>query len=314
MQSFANFVPVIRALNPGVRFVVHLHSDWIAQLDPSSMRRRATTIDLMLGCSQHVTQGILAALPEFNARAFTLMNGVDTDFFTAGPRVEPDGDPRPLRLVFLGRVSPEKGVHDLLRAFPKIVEVFPDVQLDIVGPDASAPRGFIVDVSDEPTVRQLAAFYDIEAQTGVTYLNQIKAGMPASVAARVRFCGPASRREALDHYRSAAILINPSLSESFGITLAEAMACEKPTVATGVGGMKGLVVDGETGLLVEPAQPDQLAAAVCTLLADADLRERMGRRGRQRVVSLLSWSMLGEQLAAAYESLLERPVASRNLT
>ena len=124
-----------------------------------------------------------------------------------------------------------------------------------------------------------------------------------------------SREEIRQLYSHAAIFICPSVYEPFGITNLEAMACERPVVATAVGGIPEVVVDGETGLLVPvafspdepmtPADPDQLAAdlaaAINRLMADPLLRERMGAAGRRRAIERFSWASIAAQTAAVYD-------------
>jgi alpha-maltose-1-phosphate synthase len=79
------------------------------------------------------------------------------------------------------------------------------------------------------------------------------------------------------------VLVCPSHVEPFGRCLIEAMACEKPVVATRVGGIPEVVDDGTTGILVPPNSPELLATAVASLLNDAELSVRMGQAGRARV-------------------------------
>ena len=97
-----------------------------------------------------------------------------------------------------------------------------------------------------------------------------------------------------------------SRSEGLGLVLVEAMAAGRPVVATRVGGVPEVVVDGETGLLVEPGDVDALAAAIRRLLADPALAQRMGAAGRERVRALFSAERMAEQTAAVYEELIRR--------
>lgn len=103
-------------------------------------------------------------------------------------------------------------------------------------------------------------------------------------------------------YRRAAIVVCPSRREGFGLACAEAMAHGKPVVASAVGGLLDLVVDGETGLLVPPGEPAALRAALERLLADAPLRRRLGAAGRERVTRLCAWDRVTDATLAAYES------------
>ncbi len=118
-------------------------------------------------------------------------------------------------------------------------------------------------------------------------------------------------------YSHAAVFCCPSVYEPFGIINLEAMACETAVVASAVGGIPEVVVDGQTGLLVpfegaggdsfEPRDPERferdLAASILSLLDDPDRSAEMGRRGRQRAVDHFSWASIAEQTVALYRSL-----------
>jgi glycosyltransferase involved in cell wall biosynthesis len=95
----------------------------------------------------------------------------------------------------------------------------------------------------------------------------------------------------------AAVVAVPSRREGFGLVAAEAMAHGKPVVASAVGGLLDLVVDGETGLLVPPGDVEALRAALERLLGDPELRRRLGAAGRDRVGRTLAWSVVTDQLA-----------------
>ncbi len=113
---------------------------------------------------------------------------------------------------------------------------------------------------------------------------------------------PHERLEAL--YARAAVVACPSHREGFGVACLEAMAQGRPVVATGVGGLRDLVVDGETGLVVPPRDVPALRAALERLLADAELRRRLGVAGRERARSEFSWDRVTAALMSAYEEVL----------
>jgi glycosyltransferase involved in cell wall biosynthesis len=106
---------------------------------------------------------------------------------------------------------------------------------------------------------------------------------------RIFLDGRVNNSQISDYYKRASILVNPSLSEAFGMSLVEAMMYRVPVVASRVGGMTNIVVDGQTGRLVSPADPDGLATAICDLLANRDQADRMGDAGRQRALEKYSW-------------------------
>ena len=101
-------------------------------------------------------------------------------------------------------------------------------------------------------------------------------------------------------YARAAVVACPSRREGFGVACLEAMAHGRPVVASAVGGLKDLVVDGETGLLVPPRDPRALKAALERLLADRDLRRRLGAAGRERARERFSWDAVTDATIAAY--------------
>ncbi|MFO7273404.1 MAG: glycosyltransferase family 4 protein [Bacillota bacterium] len=100
------------------------------------------------------------------------------------------------------------------------------------------------------------------------------------------------------------VFVLPSRSEGLGLVAVEAMAAGRPVVATRVGGLPEVVVDGETGFLVEPEDPEALARAIRALLADPARAARMGAAGRERVRKLFSAERMAEATAALYEELI----------
>jgi glycosyltransferase involved in cell wall biosynthesis len=126
------------------------------------------------------------------------------------------------------------------------------------------------------------------------------------------------KKTVIELYSQAAVFCCPSIYEPFGIINLEAMACETAVVATAVGGIKEVVVDGETGFLVpleqmtespfEPLDPGKfsrdLAVRINQLMADPALREKFGKAGRKRAEQKFSWSAIAAETKALYESLV----------
>jgi 2-deoxystreptamine N-acetyl-D-glucosaminyltransferase/2-deoxystreptamine glucosyltransferase len=105
-------------------------------------------------------------------------------------------------------------------------------------------------------------------------------------------------------YERAAVVAVPSHREGFGVACAEAMAAGRPVVASAVGGLLDLVVDGETGLLVPPGNVGALRAALERLLDDVELRRRMGEAGRERIREHFTWPAVTDLTIQAYEDAL----------
>src|SRR4051812_28289313 len=101
-------------------------------------------------------------------------------------------------------------------------------------------------------------------------------------------------------YARAAVVACPSRREGFGVACLEAMAHGRPVVATSVGGLRDLVVDGETGIVVPPGDVDALQSALQRLLGDAGLRRALGAAGRERAAERFSWDRISDATVAAY--------------
>jgi glycosyltransferase involved in cell wall biosynthesis len=111
-------------------------------------------------------------------------------------------------------------------------------------------------------------------------------------------------------YGEAEVAIVPSLYEGFSLPAIEAMSCGVPVVATTGGALPEVVgTSGETGLLVEPNNPEALVDAIRSLLDDPELRERLGAAGRQRVIERFTWQVTARGTAACYDAILShRPL------
>ena len=156
----------------------------------------------------------------------------------------------------------------------------------------------------------------LSKEKGVLELVEAARGLPLVLAGDgpLRKRVPAARgfvpRDELERlYAEAAVVVCPSRREGFGVTCLEAMAYAKPVVASSVGGLLDLVVDGETGILVPPRDPAALRAALERLLADADLRQRLGSAARERARLHFSWDTVIEATLGAYAAASETMAA-----
>ncbi len=290
VQNFSNFVPVLRRYNPRARIVLHMHCEWLSQLDPDLIAPRLTQTDAIVGCSDYVVGRIRRRFPEHAEKCHTVPNGVDSARFeAAGEGVERNGR---RRVLFVGRVSPEKGVHTLLAAFERVAACRPNCLLEIVGPLAPAPREFIARLCEPDVAEALAPCYDGD------YIADLQ--RRATHCRQVELAGPRPHETLPGAYGRADVLVNPSLSEAFGMSLVEAMAAGRPVVATRVGGMTEIVEDGATGLLVPPQDEQALADAILELVDDRVTADAMGARGRAIARQRYAWDHVTERLVAVY--------------
>lgn len=297
IQNYSQFVPIVKSFNPTAKIILHMHCEWLTQLDETLIDQRLEKTDLILGCSTHITGKIRDRFPQYAEKCQTVFNGVDPDNFPPTPT--PESKPQKT-LLYVGRVSPEKGVHVLVEAFKIVAEKDPTIQLKIVGPEAVPGKELLVGVSEDPKVSKLERFY-----SGESYLTQIKKLIPPALKEQVVFTGGVLQRDLPQLYHEADILINPSLSEAFGMSLVEAMATETPVIAARVGGMKDVVEEGKTGLFFESDDAIGLADAIFKLIENDELRKSIGKACHQRVLDYFSWDKVAESLLKQYQTIAE---------
>lgn len=163
-----------------------------------------------------------------------------------------------------------KGHEYLIRALPAIVQAYPNVALVLIG------RG-----EQEPVLRRLSKDLEVEEH--------------------VRFLG--FRSDVATILAGIEIFVLPSLSEGLSVALLEAMAAGRPIVASRVGGNPEVVVDGETGFLVDPRDSGALAERIVELLNDSQKAKEFGESGRKRVQNWFAIDKMVESYCALYESM-----------
>lgn len=185
----------------------------------------------------------------------------------AGPEPSPP-EPGP-RLAVVGRLIPIKGLDTLLDAVAR-----------------AAVPGLRVELAGDGPLRD-----ELEAQA-----ERVGLGDTVTFLGRVAPAGPVMER--------AAVVVVPSLGEGFGMVALEAMERGRAVIASAVGGLPEIVVDGETGLLVPPGDAEALAGAIRTLADDADRVVAMGAAGRARALAEFSQARCTERTEALYETAL----------
>lgn len=220
-------------------------------------------------CRQHALR---AGAPPESVRV--IFNGTDLRRFSPAPERSQPGDPQyGPRMIFACRqLFPRKGIRFLIEAAAQLVPRYPDLQVVLAG------DGF-----ERPELVQLAE--------------------RLGIGSRVTFLGWVPNAALPPYYRAAAVSVIPSLEEGFGIPAAEAMGCAVPVVATDAGGLPEVVEDGVTGLVVPRGDAGALAAAIGSLLDDAELRRRMGQAGRERALRHFDWDRTAERLEELYWSI-----------
>jgi alpha-maltose-1-phosphate synthase len=240
----------------------------------------------VIAVSTGMREDILTCYPKVDPdRVHIIPNGIDTELYR--PVADRDvlvrhglSPDRPI-VLFVGRITRQKGVGHLVRAAAGFA---PEAQLALCAGAPDTPE-LAAEITD--AVGELQAGRD-----GVVWIRQM---LP--------------RPDLLQLLSAAEIFLCPSIYEPQGIVNLEAMACETAVVASRVGGIPDVVIDGETGLLVDydPADPQAfehgLSAATNALLADPARTAAMGQAGRKRTVTEYGWHRIAERTVRLYESL-----------
>ncbi|MGE5680161.1 MAG: glycosyltransferase family 4 protein [Bacillota bacterium] len=292
IHNYSQFVPVIRFFNPKAKIVLHMNCEWLTQIHKPLIEKRLKKADLVLSCSDFVTQRNKEIFPGLKGLFHTLHNGVNTGEFTCSRTFKPEKNKR--KILFTGRVSPEKGVHILVDAFNMIAEKFPELELEIIGPQGAS--SFITELDDNPVIKDLAHFYH-----GKDYFTFIKSKIKPELQDRVRFLGSVDHTKLPEYYRNSDIFVFPSVwNEPFGIPVVEAMASCLPVIAAKSGGITEILDNGTYGLTVECSNTLQLAGALELLLTDNDLMNRFAKAGKCRAEESFSWKYIAECLIKFY--------------
>ncbi len=318
VQICSQFIPVIRRAVPRSRIVFHAHDELLTRLDPPLMTRRLAMADAVVTCSDYVTYRWRERFANRRAHIFTIGNGVDLERFR--PRDADAPDSREPQLLYVGRVSPEKGVHVLARAFEAVLAQVPQARLSVLGSAGLLPFNQITLLEDDPHIASLIEFYGHGVFTRLRkqvfdvrrgYVDAIRASVSPATNARIEFHDPQEYLDLPLLYRRAALLVAPSLcAEPFGLPLAEAMASGLPVVASRSGGMPGIVEQGRTGCLVERGDVAGLANVIIALLRDPQRLHDMSRAARIAAEARFGWRAATERLESVYRSVNEPSVGT----
>jgi glycogen synthase len=233
----------------------------------------------VIAVSAQMRADILAHFQVDADRVVVIHNGVDANVFARTERQEALArhGVHPPYALFVGRISEQKGIFHLLEA----ARALPDgVELVLC---ASSP--------DTPEIQARLEAAVAGPSPGRPPVRWINAMLPVE--------------DVVQLYSHAAVFVCPSVYEPFGLINLEAMACGTPVVATRVGGIPEVVVDGETGWLVEPGDPAALGQALRRALGDPARATRMGEAGRRRVEAHFSWDRIAERTVDVYREAIE---------
>lgn len=289
---YANMAGHLAAMLYGIPHVVTMHSlealrPWKAEqlgggyvISSWCEREAANSAAAVVAVSAGMRADIIAAYPGIEAeRIRVIRNGIDTVEYAPDPGtdvLERFGInlTRPY-VIFVGRITRQKGVPVLLRAASRLIGA---AQLVLCAGAPDTPE-LLAEVTELVDALQAD-------RSGVIWIPEML-----------------SKPEVIQLLTHATVFACPSVYEPLGIVNLEAMACGTAVAGSRTGGIPEVVADGETGLLVPPDDPAELARALNTLLADPDRADAMGQAGRKRAVAEFSWTTIAAQTADLYAEL-----------
>jgi glycogen synthase len=267
------------------------HGGWLSQRLNQQVHSAewwlANRADALITCSSAMRAEV-AYLFEVEPDEITVIhNGIEPRGWRASPALvraardtySPSGAPL---IVYFGRLEWEKGVQDVLAALPRLRRAHPGARLVVAG-------------------------------QGVQAAALVEQARKLRVRRSVDFVGHLPDRSLVACLAAADVVVLPSRYEPFGIAALEAAAAGAPLVASTAGGLAELVVDGETGLSIEPGDVDGIVAGVRAVLADPVAAARRARAARARLGAEFDWTAIAEATAAVYRSasVREHPVLGR---
>jgi phosphatidylinositol alpha-1,6-mannosyltransferase len=260
-----------------VPVVSHHHHLDPSPLNRSIERRAIDASDAVVVGSEFARRQLRAELGARTDHVHVVPYGVDTAFVPQPPRadlVQRYGLAGHPVALFLGGLKPRKNLPLLLDVWARVVSSAPDARLLIAG-------GGPMRAELEQHARRL--------------------GIDATVV----FAGYVPEDDKVAHFNLADVFVFPSAMEGFGLSIAEAMSCGLPVVASDRGSIPEIVVDGETGFVCDPDAPERHVERLVALLGDPALRAKLGRAGRERIDTTFRWDRCVDATRRVYERVVE---------
>ena len=305
---YSHFAGIMAKLCYGVPLVITTHSleplrPWKREqlgrgYDASSWIEKTAIemADVLIAVSKETKEDVLKHFDVDESKIEVVYNGIDLKEYVVVNETsvldEYGIDKNKPYVLFVGRITRQKGIIHLVNA---IKYIDPDTQIILC---AGAPDTPEIAKEMEDSVKEASKTRD-----NIIWIDKML-----------------DKKDVIQLYSHADVFCCPSIYEPFGIINIEAMACETAVVASAVGGIKEVVVEGETGLLInleqqksapfEPVNPDQfsrdLAEGVNKVIKNKELQLKMAKNGRTRVEEFFDWEAIAKQTEAIYKSLIDK--------
>jgi glycosyltransferase involved in cell wall biosynthesis len=223
--------------------------------------------------SKWMREQIVKQYPKIDSSSISVIyNSVDIEKFSPGrSRSPPERDV----ILFTGRLIATKGIRYLVEAMPKVLREYPDALFIFIGPGNSLPY--------QRRLRELGI-----PEKNFMFLGYLK-----------------ESSDLVEYYRSSSVFVAPTLYENLPIRVLEAMACGVPVVASNVCAIPEAIDNGINGILIQPGSIDELSDAICRLLGDPSLRQKMGDNARRTVLEKFNWKINAIKTVEVYQQILD---------
>jgi glycosyltransferase involved in cell wall biosynthesis len=256
----------------GVPFVLTIHSTTLGRKDYTgvfnkekhALEKSIYSADRIITVSEKMKEEVVSHYSIDPKIIRVVYNGIDTSEFRTGPEKK--------FLLFIGRISPMKGVKYLLEAYRKVRESFPDYKLFVCG-------------------------------EGEYKKEILKYAKEAGLSDHVNFKGIVSQEELVKLYSTSTMVCLPSIYEPFGLTVLEGAASGKPVITTNKSGASELVDNWKNAVVVKAGDSADLAKAMIRLLEDKELRKRVGKNATT-LANKYSWKLAAKETLKVYEELV----------
>jgi len=305
---YSHFAGIMAKLCYGTPLVVTTHSleplrPWKREqlgrgYDASSWIEKTAIemADCLIAVSEETKEDVLKYFNVDESKVEVVYNGIDLKEYSVVKETDVLDhygiDKNKPFVLFVGRITRQKGIIHLVNA---IKYIDPETQIVLC---AGAPDTKEIAKEMEDAVEQAS-----KSRDNIFWIDKML-----------------DKKDVIQLYSHASVFCCPSIYEPFGIINIEAMACETAVVASAVGGIKEVVVEGETGLLIdvaqqneapfEPVDPDKfsrdLAEGINRVIIDGALRHKMAKAGRERVEAFFDWKAIAKQTKSIYQSLINK--------